>query len=181
MSSCLSTISCRYYPSSIVLPWSFVRDLLITLMRIYIWALYSFPLIYSCTHTTLIWLLSLTVLFQHYVGYFGSSASPYKLYYQFVESESCPVVSDSLWPHELCSPWNSPGQNTGVGSLSLLQGIFPPRNWTWVSWIAGRFFTNWAIRETLSLLRSTKQLAGILTEASCLLRLKIFPHNVSAR
>ena len=24
-----------------------------------------------------------------------------------------------------CSPWNSPGQNTGAGSLSLLQGIFP--------------------------------------------------------
>ena len=23
------------------------------------------------------------------------------------------------------SPWNSPGQNTGMGSLSLLQGIFP--------------------------------------------------------
>ena len=23
------------------------------------------------------------------------------------------------------SPWNSPGQNTGVDSLSLLQGIFP--------------------------------------------------------
>ena len=23
------------------------------------------------------------------------------------------------------SPWNFPGQNTGVGSLSLLQGIFP--------------------------------------------------------
>ena len=23
------------------------------------------------------------------------------------------------------SPWNSPGQNTGVGSLSLIQGIFP--------------------------------------------------------
>ena len=41
------------------------------------------------------------------------------------ESESCSVVSDSLRPHGLCSPWNSPGQNTGVGSLSLLQGIFP--------------------------------------------------------
>ena len=40
-------------------------------------------------------------------------------------SESCPVVSDSLRPHGLYSPWNSPGQNTGVGSLSLLQGIFP--------------------------------------------------------
>ena len=28
-------------------------------------------------------------------------------------------------PHRLHSPWNSPGQNTGVGSLFLLQGIFP--------------------------------------------------------
>ena len=35
------------------------------------------------------------------------------------------VVSDSLGLHELYSPWNSPGQNTGIGSLSLLQGIFP--------------------------------------------------------
>ena len=41
------------------------------------------------------------------------------------ESESCLVMSDSLPPHGLYSPWNSPGQNTGVGSLSLLQGIFP--------------------------------------------------------
>ena len=30
-----------------------------------------------------------------------------------------------LRPHGLYSPWNSPGQNTGVCSLSLLQGIFP--------------------------------------------------------
>ena len=41
------------------------------------------------------------------------------------KSQSCSVVSDSLWPHGLYSPWNSPGQNTGLGSLSLLQGIFP--------------------------------------------------------
>ena len=33
--------------------------------------------------------------------------------------------SDSLQPHGLYSPWNSPGQNTAMGSLSLLQGIFP--------------------------------------------------------
>ena len=42
--------------------------------------------------------------------------------------------SDSLQPHEVYSPWNSPdckkiklqgGLHTGVGSLSLLQGIFP--------------------------------------------------------
>ena len=88
------------------------------------------------------------------------------------------------------TPWtvqNSPGQNTGVGSLSLLQGIFATqglnpgllycrqilyqlsykgsprilewvafpfssgsswlRNKTGVSYIAGGFFTNWAIRE----------------------------------
>ena len=32
---------------------------------------------------------------------------------------------NSLQPHGLYSPWNSPGQSTGVGSLSLLQGIFP--------------------------------------------------------
>ena len=31
----------------------------------------------------------------------------------------------TLQPHGLYSPWNSPGQNTGVDSLSLLQGIFP--------------------------------------------------------
>ena len=104
------------------------------------------------------------------------------------ESESRSVMSDSLQPHGLYSPWNSPRQNTGVGSLSLLQGIFLtqgsnpglpqcrqilyqlshrgsprileqvaypfssgsswPRNRTGVSCIAGRFFTNWATRET---------------------------------
>ena len=104
-------------------------------------------------------------------------------------SEICSVVSNSLWLHGLYSPWNSPGQNTGVGSLSLLWGIFltqgsnpglphcrqilyqlshqgsprilewvaypfssrssQPRNQTGVSCIAGKFFTNWAIRETL--------------------------------
>ena len=42
---------------------------------------------------------------------------------KWIESRS--VVSHSLRPHGLNSPWNSPGQNTGVGSLSLLQRIFP--------------------------------------------------------
>ena len=35
------------------------------------------------------------------------------------------VVSDFLRPRGLYSSWNSPGQDTGVGILSLLQGIFP--------------------------------------------------------
>ena len=59
------------------------------------------------------------------------------------ESESCTVMLDSLQPHGLYSPWNSPGQNTEVGSHSLLQGIVP----TQVSCIAGGFFTSWATRE----------------------------------
>ena len=33
----------------------------------------------------------------------------------------CVQLFETPW---LYSPWNSPGQNTGVGSLSLLQGIF---------------------------------------------------------
>ena len=39
--------------------------------------------------------------------------------HQSQRSESHSVVSNSATPY---SPWNSPGQNTGVGSLSLLQG-----------------------------------------------------------
>ena len=35
-------------------------------------------------------------------------------------------------------------KNTGVGSLSLLQQIFPTQESNKVTWIAGRFFTNWA-------------------------------------
>ena len=38
-------------------------------------------------------------------------------------------MSDSLQPHGLYGPWNSPSQNPRVGSLSLLQGIFPPQGW----------------------------------------------------
>ena len=41
------------------------------------------------------------------------------------ENESSSVVSGSLQPHGLYGPWDSPGKNTGVGRLSLLQGIFP--------------------------------------------------------
>ena len=135
-------------------------------------------------------------------------------------------MSNSLQPHGLYSPWNCPGQNTRVSSLSLLQGSSPtqgwnpglphcrwilyqmshreaqeywraclvtqwcltlvtpwtlgssvhgilqarilewlaisssrgssrPRNWTVVFYIAGRFFTNCAIREFLKLNRNT--------------------------
>ena len=41
--------------------------------------------------------------------------------FTFKVAQSCPTLCS---PVDL-SPWNSPGQNTGVGSLSILQGIFP--------------------------------------------------------
>ena len=39
------------------------------------------------------------------------------------------VKAAQLQPHGLCSPWTSPGPNTGVGSLSLLQVISPTQGW----------------------------------------------------
>ena len=41
------------------------------------------------------------------------------------KSESCSVVSISLRPRGLYNSWNSVGQNTGMGSLSFLQGNLP--------------------------------------------------------
>ena len=50
---------------------------------------------------------------------------------------------------------NSLGQNTGVGRLSFLQGIFPTQGSNPVSYIAGRFFTSWATRETQQIQTTT--------------------------
>ena len=40
--------------------------------------------------------------------------------------QSCLTLFATPWTvaRQLLCPWNSPGNNTGVGSLSLLQGIF---------------------------------------------------------
>ena len=46
------------------------------------------------------------------------------------ECESHSVMSNSLRPHGLYGPWNFPGQNTGEGSHSPLQGIFPTQGST---------------------------------------------------
>ena len=58
------------------------------------------------------------------------------LYFLFLKRKkvSYSAISDSLQHHGLYSPWNSLGQNTGVGSLSLFQGIFPNQ---------GSFFFFW--------------------------------------
>ena len=56
-------------------------------------------------------------------------------------SESRSIMSDSLRHH---SPWDSPGQNTGVVAVPFSQGTSQPRDRTQVSLIAGGFFTTWA-------------------------------------
>ena len=58
----------------------------------------------------------------------------------------CSVVPDSSgtpWTaalQPLC-PRDSPGKDTGVGGLALLQGIFPTQDRAWVSCTAGGFLT----------------------------------------
>ena len=59
---------------------------------------------------------------------------------------SCSVVANCLQPHglyptRLLCPWDSLGQNTGVGSFSLLQGTFPTQGLNPGLHIAGGFFT----------------------------------------
>ena len=58
----------------------------------------------------------------------------------------CSVVAGALRPHglqpaRLLCPWDSPGQNTGVGCHALLHGIFLTQGQTEASCTAGRFFT----------------------------------------
>ena len=65
----------------------------------------------------------------------------------YVKIESC--VQLFVTPMD-CSPQNSPGQNTGVGSLSLLQGIFPTQGSNPglpQIQLPGGFFTSWTTRE----------------------------------
>ena len=57
-------------------------------------------------------------------------------------------MSNSLQPHRLYSPRNSPGQNTGVDSCSLLHGIFPTQEQIW------GLLHCWRILYQLSYLRS---------------------------
>ena len=54
-----------------------------------------------------------------------------------------------MQPTRFLCPWNSSVKNTGVGSHSFPQGIFPTKglNQIWVSCIEGRFFIIWATRE----------------------------------
>ena len=58
------------------------------------------------------------------------------------EFEKAPGVGDGQGSLECYSPWNSPGQNTGVGSLSLLQGILQTQGMNSGLPHRGRYFTS---------------------------------------
>ena len=57
-------------------------------------------------------------------------------------SESHSVVFDSLQPHGLYSPWNSPARILEWLAFPFSRGSSQPRDQTQVSHIAGRFFTS---------------------------------------
>ena len=71
-------------------------------------------------------------------------------------------------------------KNTGVGSLSLLQRIFPTQESNWVSCIAGGFFSSWAIRKAhavfLSYIGNTKQWLSNFNHIMCVCMLSHFRH-----
>ena len=54
-----------------------------------------------------------------------------------------PALQEDSLPSELPEK----PKNTGVGSLSLLQGIFPTQELNWISCIAGGLSTSWATKE----------------------------------
>ena len=56
-------------------------------------------------------------------------------------------MSNSLWPNELYSPRNSPGQNTRVDTFPFSRGSSQSRDWTQVFCIAGGFFHSCATRQ----------------------------------
>ena len=98
-------------------------------------------------HFMLLYLLSFSKFPKREPGSETRSLSWHK---EFKESESHSVTSYSLRPHGLYSPWNSPGQNTGVAyrvAVPFSRESSQPRDRTQVSRIAGRFFTSWVTRE----------------------------------
>ena len=58
--------------------------------------------------------------------------------------------SPSLQTYSLPAEPQGKPKNTGVGSISLLQCIFPTQESNWGLLHCRRFFTNWAIRESLN-------------------------------
>ena len=94
------------------------------------------PFCFLSLWISLLWLLYLSGITQ-YLPFESES-----------ESVSFSAVSDSLWPHGLYSPRDSPGQNTGWVAMPSSRGSSQPGDRTCISHIAGRFFIVRATWET---------------------------------
>ena len=83
-------------------------------------------------------------------------------------------MSDSETPwtvtHQAHLSMEFPGKNTGVGSHSLLQGIFPTRGSNLSSYITGRLFTVLATEEPKHIHSDDKSSASLYTGAGSKLR-----------
>ena len=82
-----------------------------------------------------------------------------------------PVLSNSLWPYgpqptRLLCQRDSPGKNTGTGSHSLLQGIFPTQGSNLGLLHCGGFFTIWATREAPYIFWFLPHLFGTVPQSS---------------
>ena len=77
-----------------------------------------------CIFFSIVWNTFWLGLASFFLDFIVMCHDTYLMMINYSESESHSVMSNSLPPYGLYSPWNSPDQNTGVGSLSLLQGIF---------------------------------------------------------
>ena len=113
---------------------------------------------------------SVTRLLTHLYSLFQKVVVIHPSYPEVKWSESCSVVSYSLQFHGLHSPWNSPGQNNGVGNLSLIQGIFP-----WIHPLKGS--TPYPL-VTLSLLSSSRIL---LLSCKCEWSLSVMSNSLQPR
>jgi len=76
-----------------------------------------------------------------------------------IDEHSCTVVSDSLDPMDYSLPGSSvhgilQARVLEWVAISFSRGSFWPRDWTWVSCIAGRFFTNWTTREAIPIVKT---------------------------
>ena len=97
----------QYVPFSGLLPW--LSNVSLSFLHLFSWLGSSFFLV--------LWSI---LLFVCITLYFSKH-----ILKDMKWSESRSVTSDSLQLHGLYSPWNSSGQNTGVGSHFLHQGLFP--------------------------------------------------------
>ena len=71
------------------------------------------------------------------------------VYLKVKVTHSCPTLSDPM--DYIYSPWNFQARILKWVAFPFSRGLSWPKNQTRVSWIAGGFFINWAIREAPSI------------------------------